>query len=78
MDLFKTLKISFLVLSCTLVGAGLHAEEVLKVYNWNDYIAKDTLANFQKETGIRVIYDVFDSKRGREPLVRYAGHPIRC
>ncbi|EDP99725.1 polyamine ABC transporter substrate-binding protein [Shewanella benthica] len=61
MDLFKTLKTSFLVLSCTLVGAGVHAEEVLKVYNWNDYIAKDTLANFQKETGIRVIYDVFDS-----------------
>lgn len=37
------------------------AEEVLRMYNWSDYIAEDTLANFQKETGIRVIYDVFDS-----------------
>ncbi len=37
------------------------AEEVVRVYNWSDYIAEDTLANFEKETGIRVIYDVFDS-----------------
>ncbi|MEH6452582.1 MAG: polyamine ABC transporter substrate-binding protein [Psychromonas sp.] len=37
------------------------AEEVLRMYNWSDYIAEDTLKNFQKETGIQVIYDVFDS-----------------
>ena len=32
-----------------------------QVYNWSDYIAEDTLANFEKETGIKVVYDVFDS-----------------
>jgi putrescine transport system substrate-binding protein len=37
------------------------AEEVVRMYNWSDYIAEDTLKNFEKETGIRVIYDVFDS-----------------
>ncbi|MBA6419797.1 extracellular solute-binding protein [Pseudomonas neustonica] len=37
------------------------AEGVVNVYNWSDYIAEDTLANFQEETGIRVVYDVFDS-----------------
>ncbi|QCR35810.1 spermidine/putrescine ABC transporter substrate-binding protein PotF [Nissabacter sp. SGAir0207] len=36
-------------------------EKTLHVYNWSDYIAPDTLANFQKETGIKVVYDVFDS-----------------
>ena len=36
-------------------------EKVLHVYNWSDYIAPDTLENFQKETGIKVVYDVFDS-----------------
>jgi len=36
-------------------------EKVLNVYNWSDYIAEDTLANFEKETGIKVTYDVFDS-----------------
>ena len=43
-------------------SAGLAAEEkVLNVYNWSDYIAEDTVANFEKETGIKVNYDVFDS-----------------
>ncbi|MFV8819870.1 extracellular solute-binding protein [Haliea sp. E17] len=36
-------------------------EKVLNVYNWSDYIAEDTLAKFQAETGIKVTYDVFDS-----------------
>ncbi|QQK72510.1 spermidine/putrescine ABC transporter substrate-binding protein PotF [Pectobacterium versatile] len=36
-------------------------EKTLHVYNWSDYIAPNTLANFQKETGIKVVYDVFDS-----------------
>lgn len=36
-------------------------EQVLNIYNWSDYIAEDTIANFEKETGIKVRYDVFDS-----------------
>jgi putrescine transport system substrate-binding protein len=32
----------------------------LRVYNWSDYIAPDTVARFERETGIRVTYDVFD------------------
>ena len=36
-------------------------EKVLHVYNWSDYIAEDTVASFEKETGIKVVYDVFDS-----------------
>jgi putrescine transport system substrate-binding protein len=32
----------------------------LHVYNWSDYIAPDTIANFTKETGIAVTYDVYD------------------
>jgi len=42
-------------------SVAVSAEEVVRMYNWNDYIAEDTLENFRKETGIRVIYDVFDS-----------------
>ena len=33
----------------------------LNVYNWSEYIAKDTVANFQKQTGIHVRYDSYDS-----------------
>lgn len=36
-------------------------ERTLNIYNWSDYIAEDTIANFEKETGIKVRYDVFDS-----------------
>ena len=33
----------------------------LNVYNWSDYIAEDTIPEFEKATGIAVTYDVFDS-----------------
>ena len=33
----------------------------LNVYNWSDYIAEDTIPNFEKESGVKVTYDVFDS-----------------
>jgi len=36
-------------------------EKVLNVYNWADYIAEDTIPNFEKEYGIKVNYDVYDS-----------------
>jgi putrescine transport system substrate-binding protein len=36
-------------------------EKILNIYNWSDYIAEDTVRNFEKETGIKVRYDVFDS-----------------
>ncbi len=36
-------------------------EKVLNVYNWSDYLAPDTIPNFEKETGIKVRYDIFDS-----------------
>ena len=36
-------------------------EKIVNVYNWSDYIDESVLSDFQKETGIRVVYDVFDS-----------------
>ena len=36
-------------------------EKVLHVFNWSDYIADDTIKNFEERTGIKVTYDVFDS-----------------
>ncbi len=33
----------------------------LNIYNWSDYIAEDTVAKFEKESGIKVSYDVYDS-----------------
>jgi putrescine transport system substrate-binding protein len=36
-------------------------EKVLNIYNWSDYLAPDTIPNFEKETGIKVRYDIFDT-----------------
>ncbi|MGY3904363.1 extracellular solute-binding protein [Aeromonas lusitana] len=54
-----------------LLSVGAQAEEaqeekVLRLYNWSDYFAPDTLSAFTRETGIRVIYDVMDSSETLE------------
>jgi putrescine transport system substrate-binding protein len=36
-------------------------EKVLHVYNWSDYIGKDTIAEFERQTGISVVYDTYDA-----------------
>ncbi|MGF1547100.1 MAG: polyamine ABC transporter substrate-binding protein [Thiotrichales bacterium] len=46
-----------------LIGAVAQAAEppVVHVYNWSDYIGETTLEDFTKATGIKVVYDVYDS-----------------
>ena len=49
--------------SLAALSAAQAADEpkVLNIYNWSDYIAPDTIANFEKETGIKVRYDNYDN-----------------
>lgn len=48
-------------------GTSPNAEEkVLNVYNWSDYVAADTIANFEKATGIKVNYDVYSENETLE------------
>ncbi|MET0290899.1 MAG: polyamine ABC transporter substrate-binding protein [Steroidobacteraceae bacterium] len=42
-------------------AAATDAEKVLNVYNWSDYIEASVVPEFEKEYGIKVNYDVFDS-----------------
>lgn len=55
------LKLTLSALTLAFTAATAQAEEVLNFYNWSDYIAEDTIAKFEKETGIKVNYDVYDS-----------------
>ena len=54
-----------LAFSGSFVASGMaqaaDASKVLNIYNWSDYIADDTIKNFEKETGIKVRYDTYDS-----------------
>ena len=56
---------NFLFASTLLLGGmvtGAQAEDrVVNVFNWSDYIEPSILEDFTKETGIKVVYDVFDS-----------------
>ncbi|QXI26222.1 polyamine ABC transporter substrate-binding protein [Pseudomonas vanderleydeniana] len=64
----------FAVLCCAAVMPLTQAaEQEVKVYNWSDYIAPDTLANFEKASAIKVRYDVFDTNEMLEAKL-LSGH----
>ena len=62
-----TMKSPALLIAIGLLLAGqASAQSVVNIYNWTDYIAEDTLAEFQQATGIKPVYDVFDSNETLE------------
>ena len=48
-------------------------EKIVNVYNWSDYIDEEILADFTAETGIKVVYDVFDSNEVLETKLLIGG-----
>ncbi|MEO6625936.1 MAG: polyamine ABC transporter substrate-binding protein [Burkholderiaceae bacterium] len=59
----KSLAASLAIVASSVAGSGLAfaQSKVLNIYNWSDYIAEDTIKNFEKETGIKVRYDNYDN-----------------
>lgn len=49
------------------------ADKEVRVYNWSDYIDPQILKDFTKETGINVVYDVFDSNEVLETKLLAGG-----
>jgi len=41
--------------------AALAQDKVVNIYNWSDYIDPDVLTDFTDQTGIKVVYDVYDN-----------------
>lgn len=54
-------------------GMGIAADKVVNVFNWSDYIDESILTEFEKETGIKVVYDVFDSNEVLETKMLAGG-----
>ena len=68
-------RFGWLMLTAALLcnGAASAEDKVLKIYNWSDYIDPQILKDFTAKTGIRVIYDVYDSNDILETKL-LAGH----
>ncbi|MGI9394761.1 MAG: polyamine ABC transporter substrate-binding protein [Boseongicola sp.] len=57
----------------TTLMAGMAVAEEVRVYNWSDYIDEGLLEKFEAETGIDLIYDVFDSNEVLETKMLAGG-----
>jgi spermidine/putrescine transport system substrate-binding protein len=65
------------LIACVPMIAG--AAEKVVVYNWSEYIPEELLKQFQKETGIEVVYSTYDSNESmyaKIKLLKGAGYDI--
>ncbi|MGM9572623.1 MAG: PotD/PotF family extracellular solute-binding protein [bacterium] len=73
----KLLLLCLLAVICfsVLVGCGGEKGEqkVVKVYNWGDYIDPQVLKDFEKDTGIKVIYDTFATNEDMYVKIKSGG-----
>ncbi|MBS4196968.1 ABC transporter substrate-binding protein [Lederbergia citri] len=53
---------------------GYKSGNVLNVYNWGDYIDPDLIKKFEKETGMKVIYETFDSNEAMMTKISQGGN----
>ncbi|MDI7863458.1 polyamine ABC transporter substrate-binding protein [Rhizobiaceae bacterium n13] len=61
------------MLTASFAAAASAEDRVVNVYNWSDYIDESILQDFTKETGIKVVYDVFDSNETLETKLLAGG-----
>lgn len=54
-------------------GGGKSGENTLTIFNWGEYIDPDLLKQFEKETGIHVIYETFDSNEAMMTKIQQGG-----
>lgn len=58
----SALALTFIMTASVLVGCGgSKSNEVLNIYNVGDYIDEDLITKFEDETGIKVVYETYDT-----------------
>jgi len=57
-SLFK--RTAALMAGLCISGGVWAASETVRIYNWSDYMPPEIITQFEKATGIKVVYDVFD------------------
>jgi putrescine transport system substrate-binding protein len=58
--------VSFTAMLWFVAGNAVAAQPTVNIYNWNDYFAEDTLKQFEKDTGIKPVLDLYDSNETLE------------
>ncbi|GAA6165415.1 polyamine ABC transporter substrate-binding protein [Pelagimonas sp. KU-00592-HH] len=66
-------KTLFTLAASVALGAMAASADEVRVYNWSDYIDEDLLTKFEEETGLKLIYDVFDSNEVLETKMLAGG-----
>jgi putrescine transport system substrate-binding protein len=71
-SVYRPVALAALVLSAC--GAPHHSgpvaeEPVLNIYNWADYIGYETIAQFERQTHIKVVYGLYDSNETLEAKI---------
>ena len=70
----KKLAMLFLAAALTLCPLfALAAQETINVYNWGDYIEPEVLDLFEQETGIKVIYETFETNEDMYAKIAMGG-----
>ncbi len=54
-------RVALLTAAILMAGGAAAQDRVVNVYNWSDYIDEEVLKQFTEETGIKVVYDVYDN-----------------
>ena len=61
------LLLSVILCGCSSAGKGVNGQVI--VYNWGEYIDPETIRMFEEESGIKVIYDEFETNESMYPKV---------
>jgi spermidine/putrescine transport system substrate-binding protein len=52
---------------------GYSGADTLTIYNWGDYIDPDLIVEFERETGLKIIYQTFDSNEAMLTKISHGG-----
>jgi putrescine transport system substrate-binding protein len=63
----------FALAALALAAPAMAEDKVVNVYNWSDYVGEGVLDDFTKATGIKVVYDVYDSMEVLETKILAGG-----
>lgn len=67
---------ALLALSLAACGGDASTGEVVNVFNWGEYIDTDLLRQFEEETGIKVVYNMFETNEGLYSRVQSESYDV--